>query len=167
MTATVTIWIILYYTDSFGLHNLILIFLFFSLQSFWSSLATHSNILAWRIPWTEKPGGPQSIGSQRVRQDWSDLACMQGSVKLTGPVNSRFLAMSSELGKGCVRYHYWLLMWGRLPSLLSLFMDFYNSVAEKVYSFLAKLKNTKLHVKKYQTHSSVNIIDATNCSTWR
>ena len=30
-------------------------------------LATHSSILAWRIPWTEKPGGLQSTGSQRVR----------------------------------------------------------------------------------------------------
>ena len=29
-------------------------------------IATHSNILAWRIPWTEKPGGLQSMGSQRV-----------------------------------------------------------------------------------------------------
>ena len=28
--------------------------------------ATHSSILAWRIPWTEEPGGPQSTGSQRV-----------------------------------------------------------------------------------------------------
>ena len=27
---------------------------------------THSNILAWRIPWTEEPGGLQSMGSQRV-----------------------------------------------------------------------------------------------------
>ena len=27
--------------------------------------ATHSSILAWRIPWTEEPGGPQSMGSQR------------------------------------------------------------------------------------------------------
>ena len=30
---------------------------------------THSNILAWRIPWTEDPGGLQSMGSQRVRHD--------------------------------------------------------------------------------------------------
>ena len=30
-------------------------------------LATHSNILAWRMPWTEEPGGPQSMGSQNVR----------------------------------------------------------------------------------------------------
>ena len=32
-------------------------------------MATHSSILAWRIPWTEKLGGLQSIGSQRVRHD--------------------------------------------------------------------------------------------------
>ena len=32
-------------------------------------VATHSSILAWRIPWTEEPGGLQSMESQRVRQD--------------------------------------------------------------------------------------------------
>jgi len=32
-------------------------------------MATHSSILAWRIPWTEEPGGLQSIGSQRDRHD--------------------------------------------------------------------------------------------------
>ena len=32
-------------------------------------LATHSSILAWRIPWAEGPGGLQSTGSQRVRHD--------------------------------------------------------------------------------------------------
>ena len=32
-------------------------------------MATHSSILAWRIPWTEKPGGLQAAGSQRVRHD--------------------------------------------------------------------------------------------------
>ena len=32
-------------------------------------MATHSIILAWRIPWTKEPGGPQSMGSQRVEQD--------------------------------------------------------------------------------------------------
>ena len=31
--------------------------------------ATHSSILVWRIPWTEEPGGLQSIGSQRIRND--------------------------------------------------------------------------------------------------
>ena len=32
-------------------------------------MATHSSILAWKIPWTEKPGKLQSMGSQRVRDD--------------------------------------------------------------------------------------------------
>ena len=34
-------------------------------------MATHSSILAWRIPWTEEPGGLQSVGLQRVRHDWA------------------------------------------------------------------------------------------------
>ena len=32
-------------------------------------MATHSRILAWEIPWTEGPGGLQSMGSQRVKHD--------------------------------------------------------------------------------------------------
>ena len=32
-------------------------------------MATHSNVLAWRIPWTEEPGGLQSMGLQRVGHD--------------------------------------------------------------------------------------------------
>ena len=32
-------------------------------------MATHASILAWEIPWTEEPGGLQSMGSQRVRHD--------------------------------------------------------------------------------------------------
>ena len=34
-------------------------------------MATHSSILAWRIPWTEEPGGLQPMGSQRVGHDWA------------------------------------------------------------------------------------------------
>ena len=37
-------------------------------------MATHSSILAWRIQWTEEPGGLQLMGSQRIRHDWSNLA---------------------------------------------------------------------------------------------
>ena len=35
-------------------------------------MATHSSILAWRIPWTEEPGGLQSMGSQKSRANLSD-----------------------------------------------------------------------------------------------
>ena len=34
-------------------------------------MATHSSVLAWRIPWTEQPGGSQSIGSQKVGHYWA------------------------------------------------------------------------------------------------
>ena len=37
-------------------------------------LATHSRILAWKIPWTEEPGGLWCIGLHRIRHYWSDLA---------------------------------------------------------------------------------------------
>ena len=43
----------------------------------------HGNpLLAWIIPWTEKPSGLQSTGLQRVRHDRSDLACTQASFNL-------------------------------------------------------------------------------------
>ena len=37
-------------------------------------MATHSSVLAWRIPETGEPGGLPSLGSHRVRHDWSNLA---------------------------------------------------------------------------------------------
>ena len=35
-------------------------------------IATHSSVLAWRIPWTEEPGGLQSMGSQNIQTQLSD-----------------------------------------------------------------------------------------------
>ena len=40
------------------------------------SMATHFSMLAWRTPWTVEPGRLQSMGSQKVRHDCSDLARM-------------------------------------------------------------------------------------------
>ena len=36
-------------------------------------VVTHSSILAWKIPWTEEPGGLQSMGLQRVGHDWARI----------------------------------------------------------------------------------------------
>ena len=56
-------------------------------------MAAHSSVLAWRIPWTEEPGGLQSLGLQRVRQDtvtkphtslFGVYVCFQGLCPLTG-----------------------------------------------------------------------------------
>ena len=44
---------------------------------------SYSSILAWRIPWTEEPGGLQPMKSQRVIQNWSEWACMHTGDKHT------------------------------------------------------------------------------------
>ena len=43
-------------------------------EYYFIEMATHSSLPAWSIPWTEEPGGLQSMGSQRVGHDRSDLA---------------------------------------------------------------------------------------------
>ena len=48
--------------------------LFFHFYALEKEMATHSSVLAWRIPGTGEPGGLPSIGSHRVGHDWSDLA---------------------------------------------------------------------------------------------
>ena len=55
-------------------------------------MATHSSILAWRIPRTEEPGGLQSVGSQRVRQDWQTntfIHSQKGTVDMLANFSSR------------------------------------------------------------------------------
>ena len=46
----------------------------FHLHALEKEMATHSSILAWRIPWTEDPGGLRSMGSQGVGHDQSELS---------------------------------------------------------------------------------------------
>ena len=53
------------------LRDFIFTFHFHALEK---EMATHSSVLAWRIPGNAEPGGLQSMGSHRVRHDWSDLA---------------------------------------------------------------------------------------------
>ena len=53
-------------------------------------MATHSSVLAWRIPATGEPGGLPSMGSHRVGHDWSDLAAAAAAtseIKCFSPVN--------------------------------------------------------------------------------
>ena len=47
-------------------------------RSLEEGMATHSSIFAWGIPWTEEPGGLQSIGVHRVGHDWSDFVHTPG-----------------------------------------------------------------------------------------
>ena len=47
-------------------------------------MATHSSVIAWRIPGTGEPGELLSMGSHRVRHDWSDLAAAAAAIICTG-----------------------------------------------------------------------------------
>ena len=72
-------------------------------------MAPHSSTLAWKIPWTEEPGGLQSMGSQRVRHDWATslslFTFMHWRRKLqTTPV---FLPGESQGQRSLVGFHLW------------------------------------------------------------
>ena len=64
------------------------------------AMATHSSVLAWRIPGTGEPGGLPSMGSHRVGHDWSDLAVA---------VCNNFLAYNQYLLELCPYYSKWNL----------------------------------------------------------
>ena len=54
-------------------------------------MATHSRVLAWRIPRTGEPGGLPSLGSHRVGHDWSDTAAAAAAAVLVGAVSDKLL----------------------------------------------------------------------------
>ena len=66
-------------------------------------MATLSSILAWRIPWTEKPGGLQSMGSQKARHD---LATKQHQ-QTTPWALPRFL----EVDNSMINFHLLCIRW--------------------------------------------------------
>ena len=61
-------------------------------------MATHSSVLAWRIPGMAEPGGLPSMGSHRVRHDWSNLAAAALSFR---PIK---LELQAKTKKGSKRY---------------------------------------------------------------
>ena len=87
-------------------------------------MATHSSILAWRLPWTEEPGGPQPIGLQRVRHDWTTnflnkldlLPCFSGEAK---PIEGRPSKGCPEVAHLQLGGHSWRWAEGWLRALCS------------------------------------------------
>ena len=65
-------------------------------------MATHSSILAWKIPWTGKPDGLQSTGSQRVRHDLATehmyilkIGCSEDSETMSVNISYSFILKST------------------------------------------------------------------------
>ena len=70
-------------------------------------MVTHSSILAWRIPWTEEPGGLQPMGLQRVRHDWVTNTHMV----LIATLSTCVLAQPKRLTCRCVgNVFFWTLV---------------------------------------------------------
>ena len=57
----------------------------FHIHALEKEIATHSSVLAWRIPGTGEPGGLPSMGSHRVGHDWGDLAAAAEGMEKTEP----------------------------------------------------------------------------------
>ena len=81
-------------------------------------MATHSSILAWEIPWTEEPGGLQSLGSQRVRHYWATKHSTEaGHIRDEGEAAGPKWPFQSTFSWGGGRVAWWLRAWsGASPS---------------------------------------------------
>ena len=90
--------------------------------------ATHSSILAWRIPWTEEPGGLQSMGLQRVGHDWG--------LSLAFTFHVHWVGMPSNHLILCHPLHF-------LPSIFPSISVFCNELVHWNYSAIVQLKFLK------------------------
>ena len=63
-------------------------------------MATHSSVLACRIPWTEEAGGPQSMGSQRVGHDWAN-----NTTSLSFILLHAYAVLRSSVMSDCLKTH--------------------------------------------------------------
>ena len=85
----------------------------FHFHSLEKEMATHSSVLAWRIPGTGEPGGLPSMGSHRVGHDWSDLAA-----------KCDFVFPWSLITLSSFSYTYWLfihLLWSVCSNTLTIY----------------------------------------------
>ena len=84
---------------------------------FWlKEIATHSSIIAWKIPWTEEPGRLESMGSQRVRHDWTTSISLSHIFLVTGLA---FSEESRQAMKGNLNM-VTQVFWGKIYHFLSL-----------------------------------------------
>ena len=88
------------------LNDLTFTFHFHALEK---EMATHSSVLAWRIPGTGEPGGLPSMGSHRVEHDWSDLAAAAAAIFFRGLEALGSMAKTTEdsAWKVCLCDHCW------------------------------------------------------------
>ena len=104
-------------------------------------MATHSSILAWRLPWTEEPDGFQSMGLQRVGYDWSDLA----------HINKRRIKCNSKVLVGIslevVKLFSWKICWKLIVHLNSFcLVEVHISCGFTCYSWVDLMVSFLFHI---------------------
>ena len=91
-------------------------------------MATHSSVLAWKVPWTDDPGRLQSTGSQRVGHDWvTSLSLSTSSHCILKTMRSYWLILRTEWhGEICaLEILFWLL-----TVIIYKYYVFYESIAQ-------------------------------------
>ena len=97
-------------------------------------MAAHSSVLAWRIPRTVEPGGLPSMGSHRVRHDWSDLAAAAAASTLWLTPNATMVPINLS------NHHHKIVFQGKyLKDLMSLYWE--GDFQKQTTSALCSLKS--------------------------
>ena len=113
-------------------------------------MATHSSVLGWRIPGMGEPGGLPSMGSHRVRHDWSDLAA--AAAAMIHNVKNLSMCLFGKIFKSPVHYKKWTAHF--------LFIEFWELFIYLTYKSLIR------YVKVKVTQLCPTLCDPMDCSPW-
>ena len=113
-----------------------------------TGMAAHSSILAWRIPWTEEPGGLQSMGLQRVRHNWTNTFTFRQKSKCRGALRLQSLCCSTVY-QSSSEMKFSL----NLQFFLSICFTLFMSLTEH---YFFKILNSNTIVKKKHWNSNQN-----------
>ena len=113
-----------------------------------TGMAAHSSILAWRIPWTEEPGGLQSMGLQRVRHNWTNTFTFRQKSKCRGALRLQSLCCSTVY-QNSSEMKFSL----NLQFFLSICFTLFMSLTEH---YFLKILNSNTIVKKKYWNSNQN-----------
>ena len=134
-------------------------------------MSTHSNVLAWRIPWTDEPGGLQSLGSQRVRHNW--VTKIKNKLKIIlFPTASKIWSAYGltwwkiELKTYNINYKpYWerLLLFSHSVMSDSLYSMDRSTPGLPVLHYLLEYAQTHVHWISYVIQPSYSVVPFSSC----
>ena len=114
----------------------------FHVHALEKEMATHSSVLAWRIPGIGEPGGLPSLGSDRVGHDWSDLATAAAARKLRELVKLLFINLTVLFVHNIVKD------WVFIVDILDLKFIEYRKFKTNNYLTLSLMKS-EYHARKF------------------